>query len=520
MRKDEYIQEVISRIENKKAKAEVEKELSNHIDDRISYYTDAGWDEETANEKAMEHMGAPEKVSEEMGKLHISKKGKIYHALLGLLCLYTAIHYIWLVLTFVMNDWTLEIDLPLYFTVLPDVIIGMVLFVSIVVSHKYKSILYYVAIGIECSILVCIIGFVITNFDYIITSFLAALMMSAILILTVICCGRKNDEKTRFKDESRRGRVKKLFEGFLFPVISFYIAATLAMGFLSLFATVISIEEAKNAPLEKAYNERVKTILREYLAEEMPTEVATEEEVKGFNLDDYTRGIGEWDVDNLSLEKWRLDESLVKPVKVFPAKYNRDGVTYYLTNTKGIIIEVSTSEFDADFFGSRFFDGKIENVVAENVIQTDCLINSKFIYPYFETAKVSEMYINGVDLAPAFDDDGLEMIRMLINNAEYVKPEEVDPDLKVTGIEWHFEDTPALYNTFGLFMYDYDGNYYFLRALNENVMSPSGEKTRMCSSGIFKVDDETSEKIKKIIDKNRTFFDEGQKQYDGRGTSW
>ena len=45
MRKEEYINEVISKIENKKAKAEVEKELSNHIDDRISYYTDAGWDE-------------------------------------------------------------------------------------------------------------------------------------------------------------------------------------------------------------------------------------------------------------------------------------------------------------------------------------------------------------------------------------------------------------------------------------------------------------------------------------------
>ena len=70
MRKEEYIQEVISRIENKKARREVEKELSAHIDDRISYYTDAGWDEQTANEKAMEHMGKSEEVAEEMGKLH------------------------------------------------------------------------------------------------------------------------------------------------------------------------------------------------------------------------------------------------------------------------------------------------------------------------------------------------------------------------------------------------------------------------------------------------------------------
>ena len=72
MKKDEYIQEVISRIENKRAKQEVERELSAHIDDRISYYTDAGWDEETANEKAMEHMGDAQCVGTQMSKIHPS----------------------------------------------------------------------------------------------------------------------------------------------------------------------------------------------------------------------------------------------------------------------------------------------------------------------------------------------------------------------------------------------------------------------------------------------------------------
>ena len=72
MRKEEYINEVISKIENKKARREVEKELSAHIDDRISYYTDAGWDEETANVKAMEHMGKAEDVADNMSRLHSS----------------------------------------------------------------------------------------------------------------------------------------------------------------------------------------------------------------------------------------------------------------------------------------------------------------------------------------------------------------------------------------------------------------------------------------------------------------
>ena len=84
MRKEEYINEVISKIENKKARREVEKELSAHIDDRISYYTDAGWDEETANEKTMEHMGEPKKVSEEMGKLHNKRLKTFLKILLSL----------------------------------------------------------------------------------------------------------------------------------------------------------------------------------------------------------------------------------------------------------------------------------------------------------------------------------------------------------------------------------------------------------------------------------------------------
>lgn len=84
MRKEEYIQEVISRIENKKARREVEQELSAHIDDRISYYTDAGWDEQTANEKAMSNMGKTEDVADKMRKLHPKEYSK---ALLVLTCI-------------------------------------------------------------------------------------------------------------------------------------------------------------------------------------------------------------------------------------------------------------------------------------------------------------------------------------------------------------------------------------------------------------------------------------------------
>jgi tetratricopeptide (TPR) repeat protein len=96
MRKDEYIREVVSRIDNKRAKQEVEKELSAHIDDRISYYSDAGYNEEISNSKALEHMGEPRKVGIQMAKLH--KKNKL--AIIAV-CLLIAI-----VLTFVVLLFT------------------------------------------------------------------------------------------------------------------------------------------------------------------------------------------------------------------------------------------------------------------------------------------------------------------------------------------------------------------------------------------------------------------------------
>lgn len=70
MKKEEYIAEVISLVKNKTTKREIQRELEAHIDDRISYYTDAGYDEEYATDQAVEKMGNPKTVAKSMEKLH------------------------------------------------------------------------------------------------------------------------------------------------------------------------------------------------------------------------------------------------------------------------------------------------------------------------------------------------------------------------------------------------------------------------------------------------------------------
>lgn len=61
--KDEYVVKAVSKIQNENAKFEVSYELESHIADRIEYYEEIGYDEETATQKAVEHMGDPEAVS-------------------------------------------------------------------------------------------------------------------------------------------------------------------------------------------------------------------------------------------------------------------------------------------------------------------------------------------------------------------------------------------------------------------------------------------------------------------------
>lgn len=77
MNKNEFIQKALSNISDKYVKKEIELELTNHIDDRISFYVNAGYDEDIAQSKAIELMGNPVTVGSQMNQLHNNKKIKV-----------------------------------------------------------------------------------------------------------------------------------------------------------------------------------------------------------------------------------------------------------------------------------------------------------------------------------------------------------------------------------------------------------------------------------------------------------
>ncbi len=68
--KEDYISQVVSLIKNKNTKREIKNEIEAHIEDRIKYYTDAGYELDCATKKAVEKMGSAEDVAKSMAKLH------------------------------------------------------------------------------------------------------------------------------------------------------------------------------------------------------------------------------------------------------------------------------------------------------------------------------------------------------------------------------------------------------------------------------------------------------------------
>lgn len=68
--REDYVAEVVSLVRSKAAKQEIKKELEAHIDDRVEYYTNAGYDIDYATEKAVEKMGNPKSLAMSMEKIH------------------------------------------------------------------------------------------------------------------------------------------------------------------------------------------------------------------------------------------------------------------------------------------------------------------------------------------------------------------------------------------------------------------------------------------------------------------
>ncbi len=80
MTREEYIESVVANINDKQTREEIAAEIAAHIDDRIRFYTDAGYDYDYALSQALEKMGNSEAVSQSMSRLYKNNFGDKFAA--------------------------------------------------------------------------------------------------------------------------------------------------------------------------------------------------------------------------------------------------------------------------------------------------------------------------------------------------------------------------------------------------------------------------------------------------------
>ncbi len=70
MNKSEYLKQVTSKVFDLKTKKMVTSELEVHIDERVDFFKEIGYDEQASDEKATDAMGEAEDVAVQLGELH------------------------------------------------------------------------------------------------------------------------------------------------------------------------------------------------------------------------------------------------------------------------------------------------------------------------------------------------------------------------------------------------------------------------------------------------------------------
>lgn len=94
MKKEEYINTVISYMVDKTQIKLVQREISDHILDRIDYYRHCGYSDETSEQKALEHMGDARELGIKMNYLYDNSKLNIVSLILLIMTGTTVLSYI------------------------------------------------------------------------------------------------------------------------------------------------------------------------------------------------------------------------------------------------------------------------------------------------------------------------------------------------------------------------------------------------------------------------------------------
>lgn len=142
MKKEEYIESVLKHIHNRAFVNTIANELDEHIDDRQMFYKDCGYDNDTAMQKAIEHMGSADNVGEQMNMIYSNTKALI----IGIISLLVYIGGLIFVVLDVPNfmvistDPQSEFELYVYIVSFAAFISGMLCY-TLALKHRIRKLM-------------------------------------------------------------------------------------------------------------------------------------------------------------------------------------------------------------------------------------------------------------------------------------------------------------------------------------------------------------------------------------------
>ncbi len=470
MRKEEYIAEAVSKITNRKAKRETEKELAAHIDELIEFYLDRSGSKEEAEERAVADMGGPEKISEDMAKLH---KGisKGLAAIIVTAVFATRLVFGIFTSSICLTNFDRFLDTNHWSTVIiRDYLVVLALILLTIISYCHKGKLLKLLIICESAII-------------------------AGNILNILLCVIEEPSSVFFDLSSFTANITAAASTFILAYFTYFLCKDdgkevpkqlkMALGIFSLilcllYATVFYFIYGTGFTSQLLYSRK------------MPQEIADIE--CGSYIDNYNDYVllnypYDWDDERGVSTKtgtWCTVDGYFKPTKRFPKEYFDHPFVWILNDNP-----------DYAYFAES---------TMTNGIRGQIHVRRSILDPYdFMTSELSSVKLRDTDILCIFTQDELRDFREIINT-----PRDFVPDVdtqkyipsKISWIDldgaysicWYFKGLDGIYLSRGTVARTEDGKIYVCRHYVEDYYE------RTLSYGIYELTGETRDKMELVLE--------------------
>ncbi len=492
MRKEEYIATAVSKISNRKAKQETEKELAAHIDELIEFYLDRSGSKEEAEEKAVADMGEAQSISQKLGKLHTGAGVYLFLAIIGIIVVCLSAIIMLKVSLFDFLFWYIEPE-NIFESLLGESIssalgdafdLSILLFFLIFTLLGYfkKKIFLVLVSGAELYLLFLeVISLFLEE-----ANIVGVIIPLTLFVLTIILINIIDKERIALGEEKEYiGIPTRIFASFGIAFLIFLLSSV----FIMVDIAGLMVSDIKDA-------EKAQVIFEEYLTQ-MPNEAVDADTVGNIDFENYEpiRFKSQWEKD------WQVDGKYLKPDKLISktvkGDYYKDLNAYWTSNYNDNYL------FYAELWDPYTVDG-------------EWLMKKSIELPKFYDDEISCIEVFGVRFQNLFDNEELQTVKYLSEQVDANHRYYIDGYKAHISIKWSCERFKELYKIYGDFVITQDGKCYISPQVlpTEQIEDWTGESGFVSYGLMYELDEsKAKEIISQLPNDFEQFYSEEYKNY-------